>query len=788
MIQATSRQLTFLFLALFVCLLQLAAQNAKPVQQLRGTVADAVLGTPLEGVTVTLPALNLSAVTDARGEFRFASLPIGTYTVQFSSTGYKESAIENLVVSSGKEAVLSLSMTQSVKESEAVIVKASSRKNKPLNEMSAVSARAFSVEETQKYAAAVNDPLRMAAGFPGVFAIDDGNNSIAIRGNSPTGLLWRMEGVDIPNPNHFSNTGSSGGGISILSSQLLTNSDFVTSAFAAEYGNALSGVFDLKLRKGNNEKKEYTLQAGLLGLNAAAEGPIMPFYKGSYLVNYRYSTLSLLDKLGVTTPGGTTNFQDLSYNVYLPTKRMGQFTLFGFGGLSSQNVKATKDSSKWTDKSDRYSSKFRSNTGTAGITHQLSLGAKTTLRSAAAYSLNQIGDEYHYVTNDYHLREDFRDRYTTGKWSLNTTLHHRFSGSLNMRAGLILSQLHLNYFKKEKEDDNAPLLEVINKKDVTQTVQGFAQWQYKPVDALTVNAGWHYLRLAYNGSQALEPRMSIRWQAGRRDVVAVAYGGHSQLQALGVYFAQTSDASGAISYPNKKLGLTRAHHYVASYQHSFAQYLSVKAELYYQQLYKVPVANADTGSFSVLNIQSEYVTDALANKGKGRNYGLELSIEKYLSRRYYFTASTSLYESKYTAADGRERDTRFNGNYLFNVVAGKEFPMKGGLKTFGVNMKTIYAGGLRNTPINLERSIAEGKAVYNEDRAFTEQNPAYFRADLRLSLTWNRKSRTSTLSLDIQNLSNRENVYGQWFDNSKGRLVTSYQTGLIPILNYKIEF
>src|SRR6185503_5048402 len=127
-----------------------------------------------------------------------------------------------------------------------VVVTAGSKKNRPVNDMSVVSARAFTVEETQKYAAAVNDPLRMVTGFAGVAAVDDGGNDIVIRGNSPAGLLWRMEGVDIPNPNHFSEAGSSGGGISILSAQLLSNSDFVTGAFAPEYGNALSGVFDLR--------------------------------------------------------------------------------------------------------------------------------------------------------------------------------------------------------------------------------------------------------------------------------------------------------------------------------------------------------------------------------------------------------------------------------------------------------------------------------------------------------------------------------------------------------------
>ena len=181
--------------------------------------------------------------------------------------------MDNVEVISGKEKVITHALEPIIKAQQEVVVTADSKRNKALNDFSAVSARAFTVEETQKYAAAVNDPLRMATGFPGVVAANDGNNDIVIRGNSPAGLLWRMEGIEIPNPNHFSSVNSSGGGISILSAQLLANSDFVTGAFAAEYGNALSGVFDLKLRKGNNELKEYTVQAGLLGLNLAAEGP-----------------------------------------------------------------------------------------------------------------------------------------------------------------------------------------------------------------------------------------------------------------------------------------------------------------------------------------------------------------------------------------------------------------------------------------------------------------------------------------------------------------------------------
>lgn len=760
-----------------------------PTQQLRGVVVDAIIQAPMEGVTISLPALQLTALTDNNGVFRFPSVPVGVYQINISHIGYKEVVLDNISINSGKEVVLTVGIENKIQTAEAVVVKATSKRNRPLNEMSTVSARAFTVEETQKYAAAVNDPSRMATAFPGVMTTDDGNNNIIIRGNSPTGLLWRMEGVDIPNPNHFSSTGGSGGGISILSTQLLSNSDFITGAFAAEYGNAMSGVFDLKLRKGNNEKREYTLQAGLLGLNVAAEGPIREKGGSSFLANYRYSTLSLLSKIGVPlNAAGTTNFQDLSYNFYLPTKRAGTFTFFGFGGLSSQDQKAQLDSLKWESRGDRYTSEFVSNTAATGITHSLLIGNRTHLRSALAFSYNKIGDDYRYIQDDYNFRTDYIDRFITKKWTLTSSLNHKFSARSTMRAGIIVSHTNLNYYQQSKENETAPIEEVINTKDNTQTVQGFVQEQYKLSNDITLNAGLHYLHLLYNNTNALEPRASIKWDVNRKTSLAIGYGMHSQSQALGVYFAKTENNDGTIMHPNKNLDLSKAHHVVLSYRRALGRNTALKAEAYYQHLFNVPVSTSDTNTFSMLNVQSEYITDPLVNNGKGRNYGLELSLEKYLSHHFYYTINTSLYQSKYTAADGIEYNTRFNGGYLANIIAGKEWVYADGKKTFGINLKTIYAGGLRNTPIDEASSIASGYAIYYQKRAYTEQNPAYFRTDLRLSMKWNRAHLTSTLSLDIQNLTNRQNVYGEWFDSEKGEVVTSYQTGLLPILNYKVEF
>ena len=726
---------------------------------------DIVLQKPLAGATVSIPSLNYSTVTDDEGMFRFREIPLGSYRITITYSGFKGVTLDNITVNSGKETVLSASLEALVKTEEGVLVKANSKRNKPLNDMSAVSARAFTVEETQKYAAAVNDPLRMAAAFPGVLAANDGANSIIIRGNSPTGLLWKMEGMDIPNPNHFSDAGNSGGGISILSAQLLSNSDFVTAAFAAEYGNALSGVFDLKLRHGNNEKREYTLQAGVLGLDAAIEGPFSKKYNGSYLVDYRYSTLTMLKKVGVLpADGSVTNFQDLSYNIYLPTNKLGTFSLFGFGGLSSDNRDADKDSAKWEKKDDRYPYHFVANTSMSGITHTLLLGNKVNLKTGAGFSYTRNGYNEDYIEDDYSISKNYRDNYIVKKWLLNSTMNYKFDNRLQLRTGVIVNFIDFNYYQLSAEHKGEPLVERINAKGNTSTQQGFAQWQYKPSNDLTLNAGLHYLHLSLNNTSSVEPRLSAKWNITNKTSVAIGYGLHSQLQIWGVYFARQQNADGSFSSPNKDLGFTKSHHYVVSVGHRLSKNLLLKTELYYQQMFNVPVSTKDSSTFSTLNILDGYVLDQLVNRGKGRNYGIEVSLERYLQNNVYLTLSNSVYQSKYTALDGIERNTRFNGNYIITFISGKDFVSDNKKKTFGINIRTIYAGGLRTTPVNLAASQAKGYTVFDEYNANSLRNPDYFRADVRLSMKWNKRNLTSTLSLDIQNVTNRKNVYNQYFN------------------------
>lgn len=782
--------------------------HAQPLTQtIRGTVVDQSLQTPLPGATVvvlgTTPLKGTS--TDVSGQFRLSQVPVGRQTLQISVVGYKSATLQNISVDAGKELVLTVALEEAVGQLSEVTVKPTVEKDNlgpalRLNEMAAVSARTFSVEETQKFAAAVNDPARMATAYAGVVGADDGGNSIVIRGNAPNGLLWRMEGVEIPNPNHFSDLGTAGGGISILSAQLLANSDFLTGAFPAEYGNALSGVFDLRLRRGNNTKREYTVQVGVLGVDVAAEGPILKRYDGSFLVNYRYSTLGLLSKLGLNIGTGVNVFQDLSFNVYLPTRRAGTFTFFGFGGLSSSKVSAPTDSTQWTYDYDRYNEDFRANTGAAGLTHTLPIGRRMLLKTvllASGYG-NRYRSDALQPADNYFASERTNEAYTTQKRILSSTLTYKINGRHTIRTGLIGSQLQYDLAQKSWEPEQSRVLTRVRVNDQTGTVQAFGQWNYRLSEKLTINAGLHYLRLMLNGTSTLEPRGSVQWAFAPNQSVSIGYGLHSQLQNPATYFVMPADSAGAENSPqpdgpgvngtasNRNLGFTRSQHYVLAYDRRLTDHLRLKVETYYQRLSRIPVSARQRDAFAIINRFDGFTDQLLANTGRGRNYGLELTLEQFLHNGLYFLLSSSLYSSEYRASDGIWRNTRWNGCHAQSLLVGKEWGS--GSNVFGLNLKLSYYGGYRTTPINMAESERLGETMYVDGQSFTEQLPAYFRPDIRLSWKRNRPRSTRTLSLDVQNAVNRQNVYNRYFDPASGTVKTYYSTGLIPVLSYRVVF
>lgn len=774
-------------------ILVLQALHAQTLtQKIRGTVSDKVAQTPLTGVTVVVLESDplKGTMTDSEGNFVFENVPVGKVTLRFSLMGYETVTLTDLTLAAGKELVLQVAMEEQAIIGNEVTITAKEDKRKPQNDMLVVSSRTFSVEETQKFAAAVNDPLRMAQAFAGVVCTDDGNNNVSIRGNSPNGLLWRMEGIDIPSPNHFTQPGASGGGISILSSQLLSNSDFSTGAFGAEYGNAMAGVFDLHLRKGNNQKREYTLRAGVLGVDLAAEGPFRKDYNGSYLVNYRYSTLGLLSYAGVNIGDGVTTFQDLSYHIYLPTKNAGSFSLFGFGGLSSQTFKAVRDTNEWNQGADRSDGTFYSNTGAFGFSHTYHFNTRHYLRSAMVISINAVG----YKEEELDLEMVPHFRYEEDVWqkrqAISSTLNSKLSNRSSLRSGIIVSRMGFTTSQVAFNDTLNRNIVWMDNEGTTFMAQAFSQWKYKLSNRMTLQTGVHAMVLALNKTYSVEPRASLKYSLNSSNSLSLGYGLHSQVLPVSIYFSRIRDNAGNTTEVNKDLGMTKAHHLVLAYDRNIGDHWRTRVETYYQYLYDIPVSVDADYQYSLLNNRDGNTEYALTNKGKGENFGVEFTLERFLHKNFYMLLSASLYESRYSAVDGSWHNTRYNTNHSLSLTAGKEYQLSERRKNrvFGWNVKAIYNGGMRNIPVLLEQSVQQQQPVYDYKNSYSLQNPDYFRLDVGFSLKRNFKRSSGTLTLDIQNSTNRRNVGGTYFDVRTLSLKNWHQAPLIPVLAYKLEF
>lgn len=773
--------------------------NAQDLSQtIKGKVIDADSKATLIGVNVLVKTQDalIGATTDIDGFFKIKEVPVGRHDIEISYLGYEPIFMNAVLLTSGKELFLNIELTESTVDLETVVVTAQYDKAKTINEMATVSARSFSVEETSRYAAAFYDPSRMAQNYAGV-TISGGSsdlyNEIIVRGNSPRGVLWRLEGIEIPNPNHFASMGNSGGAISMLSSSTLSNSDFYTGAFPAEFGNATSGVFDLNMRNGNNEKREYAFMFGALGIELAAEGPFSKTSKASYLINYRYSTLSALEAVGLSPAGDVLPlYQDLSFKVNVPTEKAGVFSLFGLGGKNSARFEPTADSLAWEYDDDHYGFQENQTVGTIGLSHRIILSDQSYLKTVAIASHESyVDNEYWFDKNqDYRKIIDEENEFTNNTYRLSTTYTNKLSVRHTLKTGLILS--YLGFAFDAKYNDDSVLKTYLENEGNTQMLQAYLHWKYRIGEKVTLNSGIHYTQFFLNQNQSIEPRLALKWQYSPKAALSAAVGIHSKPEHVAFYLVEETVANQERKTPNKNLDMVKSMHAVLGYDQQLGSNFRLKAEVYYQHLYDLPI-DADPNSIgSIVNVAE--IWDVLGpgqanNNGTARNYGLDLTLERFFNDGYYFMLTSSLFDSKFTAQNGKEYNTRYNSNFQMNLLGGKEFKVGRSKKNIlGVNGKVLYAGGNRQTPIDLAASIEAGETVRDWDRFLEDQVPAYFRFDIGLSYKINKKRMTHTIGVDVQNVTNRLNVDFTGFNPANNSIRSYYQTGLFPNFNYRIEF
>jgi hypothetical protein len=772
---------------------QLRAQS--PVQTVRGKVTDNQTQSGLPGVVVLLMdsgKVIRHTTTDDNGNYRLEQVAIGRYKMIFRFTGYREAAT-TVILTSGKEVVLNIMMDESVMQKDEVVITAESDKSKPNNEMSTVSARSFSIEETQRYAGSLGDPSRMAANYAGVSGAQDSRNDVVIRGNSPLGVLWRLNGLDIPNPNHFGSFGSTGGPVSILNNNVLANSDFMTGAFPAEYGNATAGAFDLRMRNGNNEQFEFLGQFGFNGFELGAEGPINKKKGSSFLINYRYSTLTLFKKMGLEFGIGDAvpQYQDASFKLNFPTEKFGEFSLWGIGGLSYVEL---LDSKRDTTQLDLYTiggydTFYGTRMGVAGISHYFPLKTKGLSRLNIGVSGLQNYIQQDSVSfSDQTMWRNYGSDFRQIKVSGNYMLTRKFNAKNTLKSGVLFDQMFI-YLRDSSNYNVNQFRRIRDVKDQTWLWRAFSMWQHKFTDLLTLNIGIHGQFLTLNNSYAIEPRAGFRWQVDEKQAISIGGGMHSQIQTIFTYFNQTMLPDGSYALTNKDLKFSKAAHGVLAYDLNFSKNMRLKAEVYYQYLYDIPGLDQPS-IYSGINEGADFGApgiDSLVNNGTGENYGFELTLEKFYSKGFYFLVTTSIYEARFTPSDGINRPSAFSGNYVVNALAGKEFKFNP-KHTLSLDFRLNAAGGKRYIPIDLDASNIYQQAVYDFSRAYEKRHPGYFRMDFKIGYILNAKKITQQWALEFLNFTNHKNVFTQDYDKTNYRIVTNYQTGFLLIPSYRITF
>lgn len=757
-------------------------------QIIKGRIFDLVTEAPLPGATVVIQESKpqIGTITDENGDFRLWNIKPGRYNIAVSFIGYENYLFREILVGTGKEVVINAGLKELSEQLDEVKVVARTSKEKPINAMATISARQLSVEEANRYAGGYDDPARLAGSFAGV-ASEIGNNGIIIRGNSPRNLLWKMEGIEISNPTHFANVIAFGaGGITALSSQMLANSDFFTGAFPAEYGNALSGVFDIRMRTGNKDKYEHTFQLGAIGTDFSSEGPIIKGGNASYLFNYRYSTYSLLGPL-IPEEAGKIAYQDFSFKLNFPSPKAGTFSIWGIGAFDAQKRDAFTNPDEWEKSTDKESYKLNLSTGALGFSHKLLFNTKTYLHTSLAASGNGIKTKYNELDEQLNLQDRERVNNNTWKYTITGTLNHKFGPKHNNKTGFIYNMHYYNVDNREAKILGDPLFSYANEKGHTSTIQAFSQSNIILNNKLELNMGLHAHYFGLTNELSIEPRMGMKWQLSPNQSIGLAYGLNSRLEMIGFYLAQQQTANDIIQ-PNKNLKLTKAHHFGLAYDVNITNNVRFKVEPYYQYLFDVPVVPGSY--FSLQNLELDwFFNETLVNDGTGTNIGIDFTLERFLKKGFYYLATASIFDSKYKGGDGVERNSLYNKNFIVNLLAGKEWTVgKSKANILGVNARLSIMGGDRYIPVLEEESLSSGEIIYDYNRAYEAREDVVKVLSFSVSYRKNKPKHASIWSFHLLNALGQDEFRGYEFNLKTGALEKQFDLIVVPNISYKIEF
>jgi len=779
--------------------------SAQHVETLRGVVLDHQTKAPLPGATVTIRGTSRFYTTssDFNGWFEIENVPVGLHDIVVELKDYKNLLLRNVEVVTGKEAFRLIELDQKVRDNKKDIDIRPYKPGIARNATATVSAFSFNRENVQASDNVKEDPAEMASELPAFRQIMAGRNELSIRGNSPTGLVWQIDDIPVVAPNFSHEIGLPGGTYPLLPNALLGKSEIDYGPFPAGPVDALAGKVNLRFRDGNRVDRRYSLEMGSYGAAVSAEGPISRKPSSSYLVYYRNSLPSVLEGSGVEAiPGIFPDRQQVAFKVNIPTRFAGTFSVFGAGGKNKvEMLPGNSDHPEnfyvygGLPNTDNY---LDETLYTGGFSHKIYLkrgisSIKTTMGISGYEQTSRM--EMHRSAN---LRQiDTGNENNEQKLFFSSRFQHKPSVSNYIVAGISASIRQVNFSDSTLTGNVTQVypkpyytLLDANEKGLVQ-VQADAGWQHKFGNTTAVYVGMNASYFTFNQTASIEPRLSIRHEYNSKTIVSIGYGLKSQLQPMFLYFMKTkADPTGTVvTEGNRNLSPTRMHQLVGAVDRNFRGNLRLHAEVYFQQLMKVPVEQ-HISSYSMMNYGAgfrDYSIYPLVNQGTGQNKGLELQLDKYLSHGYYFRLSGAVYDSKYKASDGTSRNTAFNGAYKSDLMLGTRFPFsKNGL--LDLNLHATYSGGAPLPGIDDSTSVLAGYTVYDEASRYVNREPAWFRVDAQVSLKWSMRWLSHELAFNLRNLTGEKILLRRFYNPESGAIEEQYQLGFVPTILYRVYF
>lgn len=736
---------------LFLLLLGLLTTvSAQPTHRIKGTVIDKASRQPLEFINVLVLGLGRGGVTDAEGHFNIGEVPPGIYRLQASAVGYKTILTPEYIVST-KDLTIQIETEENLTELEGVTVTASPFRRDP---ESPVGLRVIGLQEIEKSPGANRDISRIVQSYPGVaFSPAGYRNDLIVRGGSPSENRFYLDGVEIPNINHFSTQGASGGPVGIINADLIREVNFYTGAFPTDRGNAMSSVLDFKLRDGDMERNSLKATLGASEVSLASNGHIGK--KTSYLVSVRQSYLQFLfDMLGLPF---LPTFTDAQFKLKTRFNANNELTILGLGGIDNMKLNTKLDGEK-AEYILSYLPKIQQETFTLGAVYRHYAGIHVQSVVVSHSYLNNRNTKY--LNND----ESSTDNLSLKLHSVEQETKFRIENTstfgnwkINFGANLDYSQYTNTTFQRVYIDEGRTF--------DYHTYLGMWRWgifgtiNYATTDerftaSLGVRTDANNFSSGMKGmGDQLSPRLSLSYRLTDGLYLSGNAGLYYQLPPYtGLGF---KDNNGA--WVNKYL------RYMSVSQESLGlswhpgNTFELSAEGFYKQYDKIPFSIADGIPLACKgNDYGVIGNEALSSTAQGRAYGIEILMKWLIAKKLNLASSFTLFKSEYRNNKQSEYiASAWDNRYIFNMSGTYNFP-----HNWSLGMKISCIGGAPYTPYDVEKSSlvtawnAQGRPYYDYTKYNTGRLPAFGQLDVRVDKTFYLKRCMLGFYIDLQNVTN----------------------------------